>query len=63
MAVFRNVKRSQFACEPTVVSFWYSPSRILLANSKTRLVLSWGSYYFERENRIRQQYHLMGVPS
>jgi NAD(P)H-dependent flavin oxidoreductase YrpB (nitropropane dioxygenase family) len=27
MAVFRNVKRSQFACEPTVVSFfWGDPS-------------------------------------
>ncbi len=33
---------------------------ILLANSKTKLVLSQSSQYSERENRIRQQY-LNGV--
>jgi hypothetical protein len=31
------------------------PFRILLANSKTKLILSVNSQYFERKNRIRQQ--------
>jgi hypothetical protein len=33
---------------------------ILLANSKTKLILSQSSQYSERKNRIRQQY-LNGV--
>jgi len=36
--------------------------RILLANSKTKLVLSQSSQYSERENRIRQQYPSVAVP-
>jgi hypothetical protein len=45
---------------PLAVSFANTITKIVLTNSKTKLILSQRSQYSERENRIRQHY-LSGV--